>query len=206
MLTNPQSDYAQACVRALERKFDRVGVDVMFADVLTGRDFETTVTFANDDGLTVNATGGTTYEKLLEAKQNFIDNEVGNEIPERIIMGIAGKEHTALMGEVELTSGDYTRQYVIENGSIAKALGMDLILYGGGVSGSIANPILPVASGVRSCFAMSERALCYGLAADTSVNIDKRTDYVEVTQVQTIIELGAVRTEGKLIQKFTTTA
>lgn len=120
MLLNPQGIYAQACVRAMERVFDRVVCDAMFADVKTGREFDTTVTFANDGGLTVDATSGWTYEKFLEIHQNFIDNEVGNDIPVKLVAGISGDEHTDLMSEAELISGDYSRQFVVDDGTIQK--------------------------------------------------------------------------------------
>src|SRR3990167_5294116 len=73
-LLNPQSEYAGACARAMERVFDRIVVEAMFAAVLTGRDMGTSVTVANDDGDTINATAGTTYEKLLETTRLFLDD------------------------------------------------------------------------------------------------------------------------------------
>jgi hypothetical protein len=63
-LTNPQSGYAEALANAAKRKFDKVVVAAMFADVKTGEDFENTVTAANDGVLTVDATAGLTYEKI----------------------------------------------------------------------------------------------------------------------------------------------
>lgn len=200
-LLDPQSNYAGEIVKAMERQFDRVVYEAMFADVLTGRDFDTTVTFANDGGLTVDATAGLTYEKLLEIHQNFIDNEVGNDMNEKIVMAISGDEHTALMSEIELISGDYTRDYVVENGQIQRALGIHLIKFGAGT----ASPILSVAGGVRSCFAMSTRGICVGMSEDIKLKITERDDYIETTQVQVIMEMGAVRTEGVLVQKVTTT-
>jgi hypothetical protein len=202
MLLDPESDYANACTMAMERVFDRVVVAAMFADVLTGRDFETTVTAANDGVVTVDATAGLTYEKLLEINQNFTDADVGNDLPETTVLGLAGKEMTALMSEIELTSGDYTRQFAVEKGELVRALGMGLVKY----AGSVNNPILPVSAGTRDCFAMSTRAMCVGMSADVKLKIAEREDLVETTQVQTIIELGAVRTEGVLIQKVQTTA
>lgn len=200
-LINPQSDYAMACARAMERVFDRIVVEALFADVYTGRNFETTVSFATDGGLTVTATGGLTYEKLLEINQNFIDNEVGNEVPVTKIMGIAGDEHTALMKETELISGDFSRQYVVDGGEIQKASGLGLVKF----AGAIARPILSVSGGVRSCFAMAQGAICVGMSKEMALSIEKRTDLVETTQVQIVFELGAVRTEGVLVQKVTTT-
>lgn len=203
VLINPEGEYAQAVVRAMERVFDRVVVESLFADVQTGREFDTTVTFAGDGGLTVTATAGLTYEKLLEINQNFIDAEVGNDSPETIVMGISGDEHTALMKETELTSGDFSRQFVVDKGDITMASGIKLIKFGGG--SSIANPILNVTSGVRSCFAMSTRGVCVGMSKEMSIKIQDRPDYIDTKQVQITGILGAVRTEGILVQKVTTT-
>jgi len=75
-LTNPESGYAEALANAAKRQFDRVAYGAMFADVLTGEDFDTTVTFAGEGGLTLDATSGLTYEKLLEGIGNFIDSDV----------------------------------------------------------------------------------------------------------------------------------
>ena len=201
MLSNPQSDYAMACVRAMERVFDRIVVEALFATVYTGREFGTSVTYATDGGLTVTATTGLTYEKLLEISQNFIDNEVGNDTPETIVMGITGDEHTALMKEQELVSGDFSRQYVIDRGQITQAAGMHLVKF----AGAITNPILNVSGGVRDCFVMSTRGMCVGMSKEMGLKIEERPDLIETTQVQITFELGAVRTEGILVQKVTTT-
>jgi len=201
MLLNPQSEYAMACVRAMERVFDRVVVGALFADVYTGRDFGTTVTFANDGGKTVVATAGLTYEKLLEINQNFIDNEVGNDSPVTKVMGISGDEHTALMKETELVSGDYSRQYVIDGGEIQKAAGLGLVKF----AGAINRPILDVTGGVRSCFVLAQGGMVVGMSKDMALTIKDRADLHETTQVEIVFEFGAVRTEGLLVQKVTTT-
>lgn len=201
MLTDPQGPYAEACIRAMERVFDRVGVESAFADVYTGRDFGTTVTYASDGGVTVTATAGLTYEKLLEIKKNFINNDVGTDIPETLLFLLSGDETDQLMKETELTSGDFSRSYVVDQGEITKAVGLNLITYGA----DVANPILSVASTTRSNIAMSSRGLAYGLSKTMDVKVQDRPDYYELKQVQVIGELGAVRTEGLLVQKVTTT-
>ncbi len=202
VLINPESEYATACVRAMERVFDRVGVDALFATVHTGRDFETPVTYANDGGFTVDATAGLTYEKLLEIGQNWMDAEVGNDSPETKVLGISGDEHTALMKETELISGDFSRQFVVDKGEIVQAAGLILLKF----AGNARVPILYVSGGsVRDCFAITTRTLCYGLSKDMSITYKDRPDLVDVKQVQIIGILGAVRTEGVLAQKVQTT-
>lgn len=201
VLINPQGEYAGACIKAMERVFDRVGVSVLFANVATGRDFETTVTYANDGGFTVNATAGLTYDKLLEIQQNWIDADVGNDVPVKKVMGISGDEHTALMKETELISGDFTRQIVVDNGEIVRAAGIELVKF----AANARQPVLSVSAGTRDCFAMTTMALCYGLSKEMKITIKDRADLIDVTQVQIIGILGAVRTEGVQVQKVQTT-
>lgn len=202
MLVDPEGAYAEACIRAMERQFDRVGVEAAFADVETGREFDTTVTFAADGGSTVNATAGLTYEKLLEIRKGWRNEDVGTDMPEDLLFLITGTEEEALMQENELISGDFTRQFVVEQGEMTRAVGMQLLTYGADVP----NPILAVTGGTRDNVALTGRGLCYGLSKEMKISVQDRPDFIETKQVQIIGELGAVRTEGVLIQKVQTTA
>lgn len=195
-------EYAAACVRAMARRFDRVVVEAAFADVLTGRDFDTTVTFGSDGGNTVTATSGFTYEKLLEIKKFWTNNEVGVDLSEEFMMLITGTEEESLMLETELTSGDFTRSKPVDEGQMARAVGMKLIVYGA----DVAIPMLAVSGGVRDNVAMTGRSICIGLSKDMTIKVQDRTDKVETMQVQVISQLGGVRTEGVLMQKVTTTS
>jgi len=201
VLINQEAEYAQACSMAMARVYDRIGIEAALASVYTGEDMDTEVAFATDGGQTVTATAGLTYEKLLEVIQNFIDADVGNDMVESFVFCITGDEHTALMKELELTSGDYNRQANIERGSIQEAVGLRLIKF----AANATNPILAVASGVRSCIAMSSRGLCYAMPKQFEIVVQDRTDLVQTKQVQVNWTLGAVRTEGVLVQKVTTT-
>lgn len=201
VIVDPTKDYHTAVVSAIMRLKDRLAVQAAFADVRTGEDFSTTVTFANDGGLTVNATAGLTYEKMLELEQNFIDGEVGNDMDMKKVLLISGKENTSLMGESELVSGDFTRQFAVEKGQLTMAMGFDIVKFGG----SVKSPILSVASTTRSCVAMTEGAICLGVAKDLSIRVQERPDLNNTQQVYCDVIMDAVRTEGKRIQKLTTT-
>lgn len=201
MLLDPNEEYAKAVMYAMMRRLDRVVAGAAFADVETGRNFGTTVDFATDGGLTVNATAGLTYEKMLELNKNYVDNEVGNDMPVKQCIGMTGEEEEALMKEAELISGDYTRQFSVESGELQKAVGNDIIKFGGGVT----NPILDVTGGVRSNISLAEGGICVGVSKDIELKIQERPDMVDTWQVVAYYYLGAVRTEGKLVQKLTTT-
>ena len=199
-LQDPESEYAKAIAAGMNRQIDRVIYDAAFADVQTGRDFENTLTATQDGVEVVDATAGLTYEKLLEISQNFIDNDVDFDMG--AFLTITGAEHTDLMSEIELTSGDYTRDYVIEKGRIGRALGMDLIQFAANVS----NPIIPVINSQRALIAAAKGAFVVGVSKEMSINVTRRDDYIETTQVQVVMEMGAVRTEGALVQRVNVTA
>lgn len=201
VLTNPQNDYAGACTRAIERVYDRVCIECAFAAVLTGRDMTTSVTAATDGVLTIDATAGLTYEKLLEIRRRFHNNEVGNDTPERFVFLCTGDEEAAMMQETALINSLYTQQFVVDKGEITKAVGFDIVKYGA----SVTNPLIAAASGTRNCIAASERGIVVGMSLELSLKIQDRADLVETTQIQAIIQLGAVRTEGVLVQQVNTT-
>lgn len=200
MLTDPQSELASLCIAAIERETDRVIYDALFATVYTGRNFATSVSYSSDGVTSVDATAGFTYEKLLEIRQNFIDAEVGNQGQVAIAIGISGDEHTDLMSEVELTSGDYTSQYVIQKGIITSAMGMDLVAFGAG--STITDPILETVAGERISFALSARGVALGISLERKVEVKDYPTKIETSIINVIKELGAVRTAGVRVQRL----
>jgi hypothetical protein len=200
MLTDPQSQLAMLCIAAVERETDRIIYDALFATVLTGRNFATSVSYTTDGVTSVDATSGFTYEKLMEIRANFIDAEVGNQGEVPIVIGISGDEHTDLMSEVELTSGDFTSQYAIQSGIIKKALGMDLIAFGAG--SNITDPILETVSGERISFALARNGVALGISLERKVEVKDYPTKIETSIINVIKELGAVRTAGVRVQRL----
>lgn len=200
MLTDPQSELAKLCIAAVERETDRIIYDAMFATVYTGRSFATSVTYTADGVVSVDITSGFVYEKLLEIRANFIDAEVGNQGAVPIAIGISGDEHTDLMSEIELTSGDYTSQYVIAKGMITSAMGMDLVAFGAG--SNITDPILETVAGERISFALAARGVALGISLERKVEVKDYPTKIETSIINVIKELGAVRTAGVRIQRL----
>lgn len=201
VLLEPNSEFAKAIGAGANRLWDRVGIEAAFADVDTGKKFGTTLTFAQDNGNTVTATGGMTYADILTINKFWTDNEIGNDMPVRKAFLITGDEEEDLMGETEITSGDFSRQYAVDKGMLTHVSDLEIVKYGASVN----NPLLSVSSGVRDCIALVEGALCYGIQSDFSIEVKDRPDLVGVEQLCAEIRLGAVRTDGKRIQKVQTT-
>lgn len=202
VLIDPERNYAGAVAKAMYKQFDRITLEAALASVYTGREMTTLISAATDGVLTVDATAGLTYEKLLEIEQNFMDREIGVDLEEDMYLAISGEEHTDLMQETELTSGDFSREYVVEKGKIVRAAGIQLTHFGGKIN----NPILQVSAGnVRSCVAWASDAIQVGLAKEAEIETTRRGDLNMTKQVQASMFLGAVRKEGSRVQLVNTT-
>jgi len=202
MFEDPSSKLVNECMFAIMRKADKIGITAATASVYTGKSFGTTVAFATDGGQTVDATGGLTYAKLLEIKDNFKKYEVGLEMPEDLLFLTTEEEETKMLQLTQLTSGDFVRDYAVEKGKIVRAVGLDVILFGSGVD----NPQLSVASGTRDNIAMSTKGLIYGMSKEFNVHVqENHPSYVESTYIRVMADLGAVRTDGQRVQKVQTT-
>lgn len=201
-LLDIDSEYAKSVAAGMVRQYDRVLAEAAFASVLTGRDFETTLT-ADADGVDViDALSGLTYEKLLEVKQAFIDSDVGLDMNEKLFLTITGKENTSLMKEDKLTSGDFVRNMTVEGGEAKSGAGFEFVHF----AANATSPILEVeGSSTRRLIAASSRGLCLGISKEMSITVTERDDLIETHQVQAIIDIGAVRTEGNLVKEVQTT-
>jgi hypothetical protein len=202
VLIDPESNYAKQVAKALFRQVDRVLAEAAFADVRVGRDFDTTITAASDGVLTVDATAaGLTYEKLLEIQRNFIDNDVGTDMPENFWLTVTGDEWEDLMAEMELTSSDYVSNKPVPGGTVASAVGMDFIKFAH-KAGSPKNILTENAAGTeKELICATNRGLCLGVQKDLTIRIDERPDLNYSKQVFAEMTIGAVRTEGALVQK-----
>lgn len=204
-LIDPQRGYVSALANAMNRQKDRLIADAAFADVKTGRNFGSTVTFANDEGLTIAAgvgsTTGLNYDKILNVQENFINNNVGTELDEKIALIVTGEQNTNMMNETELTSGDFTREYAVERGRIAVAGGLDVIH----VSGTDSSPILAKSGNDRSVIALAQGGIKFGVSKDVSIKINERPDKNNAIQIQACMYGGAVRVDGRRVQKVTCT-
>lgn len=204
VLIDPEKEYAKQVAHALSRQFDRVAVDSAFADISTGRNFGTTVTYLVDSGYTpVDATSGLTYEKLLEIHKNFIDADVGNDMPESFYLTITGDEHDSLMKEAELTSGDFTRALPVDGGRIMNAAGFDLVQFAHVAADPDGKNILNenAAGTEKLLIAATTRGLVVGVSKEMNIRVDERPDLNYSKQVFAEMIIGAVRSEGKLIQQ-----
>jgi hypothetical protein len=206
VLIDPSRDYAESVARAMMRQYDYLVLNNALATVYTGRNLTTPVDAEDDGVLTVEASAtGLTFDKLVEIRQNFINNDVGTDLQEDLYLAITGTQHADLMKEVELTSRDFTSfgsssmmgETVIDRGQITKALGMNLIIFAANAN----NPMLQKTGNTRNCIAFAKSGIVVGMNKDISVRIDNRPDKNNATQMQASMYLDAIRAEGVKVQK-----
>ncbi len=200
MSADPKGPLMRQLMNGWHRKKDTIIARAALADVYTGRNGTTLVTASTDGVLTTDCTStGVTYEKLLEIDRKWINADV-DIMSTPTVLAVTGDEHEDMMLEVELTSGDFTRNYVIEKGQVTQALGHQIVRFG-----TPASPVLEVVSSVRQCFAMTRGAVTFGVLKDVSFEIRKPDELLDTQVLLVQATIGAVRNEGKLVQKITTT-
>lgn len=199
MAKSPSPELAEACVNALARRRDKIIYKAGFADVRVGKSAAsaTTVTFANDGGLTIDATGGFGLSTLKTIKRNFVDNAVATDVEVNTALTVDGKRIENLMGETALTSFDYNTEKPLVKGSMATAYGMSLIPY----ASASQDPLLVAAGGERNLLALAEEGIVFAKGV-INVRIEKRIDMFNTpTQIVAEMAVAALRTEGARVQK-----
>lgn len=199
------SSNVQALRYAMVRKIDQIIAEAALADVVTGKDGETTISAATDGVLTVTATGGMGLDDILAINRNFVDNEVGirgsNTMPARKILAITGEEEEDLLNVAQLTSGDYDRRYQLERGELQFVCGLEIVKFGGFSD----DPILVVTGGLRKCLAIAQDGILVGWGTPETTEVKERVDYEGVWQAKGKMSVGAVRLEGVKVQHVSTT-
>lgn len=196
---NPGTELAEACVNALMRRRDKIIYEAAFADVRTGKSgaSATPVTFANDGGLTINATGGFGLATLRTIKQNFVDAAVATDVEVNTALTVDGARLNNLMGETQITSFDYNTEKPLVKGTLGQAYGIKMIPYASGTQ----DPLLVAAGGERNLLALAEEGIVFAKGI-IGVRIEKRIDMFNTpTQIIAEMVVAALRTEGSRVQK-----
>jgi hypothetical protein len=204
LLNDPTSDLVAQLVAAKERQIDRVISAAATGAVLVGKPDGTpsSISAATDGVITVDATAGLTYEKMLEVTQNYINNEVEEM---GAIVAVTGKEWTDLMGEDQFINNDYVNKGAVENG-IRKAGMYDLIRFAGSVTGGaqVANPYLPEATTTRKCIVLAPQSIEVAMEIG-DLSVTDNPNKVNSKDITIDLWLNAMRLEGAKVQVISTT-
>ncbi len=209
--SNPSAIITREMMNASFRFLDKVGIQAAFASVKYGQNGGSTLTFAQDNGITIDATGGFTDLLLRKINHRF----TGTEVVEpngmnNVRFCISEDEQYDMGGITNLVSGDFQRLYPADangmpNGSgFQKAYGMNMVSFGAQAE---TGKMLAEASGVRDCISFGNDALLYGMALDgvTFEVIPLTETKISTVRLRMTLTAGAVRSDGRKVIKFQTT-
>ena len=194
MNANPQSEYVQGVIAALNRKMDDEAIRALFADRLLGESAGTTESFSASFQVGVSV-GGTTsglnVEKLQAAFEILRAQEV---MDEAIYCVISPKQERNLMNEVEATSSDFTAKMLIDKGTVVGSGFM-------GINWIISNRLLTDGSSYRRVPFYTAKGMSFctwdgGIKTNVSQRLDKRG---QPWQVYGQGHFGSVRRDAKKV-------
>jgi len=209
ILENQSVEYAKAIVAAAQRQIDRIIAGSFFADIQTWTTQAdgvsvpdaTLLTWANDGGVTIDATAGLTYGKFVESKRKFVNNAVSLEENTFVFAG-TGDEMDALMNEDKFIKDNYTRQMVVDNGNLTRVNGVECKFFA-------ANDTIPVigkdSDGYRECAMFIAGGITLAVNKAVTIEIKDRPDLRGTKQVSAVLSMGAVRNKKGVVQKIKTT-
>jgi Phage capsid protein len=205
-LMDPTGELAQRQVEMFNRQLDIDSVNFMFSPVMVGasESVMTPISFAADGGQTIDMTAGATYADLLNINQILIDREVANNGPIKKYMSVDGVMCTQFLNEIELTSGDYTRENTIDEGEIVRAAGIEFIRFGSGAD--VPDPILPVFNGIRTGFMVTDKAMKFAVQKELATVVERDPTHYDTWRIITTMRYGMVRRDARQVLKILTTA
>lgn len=183
MLISPQSDYARLFAASYNRRLDQTVINALNAAATTVDSADATSTVALGSGQQVaNNNALMTLTKVLNAKRLLDAADV--EMEDRVFLH-SPRALEDLLSVTAFTSADFNAVKALYEGSIKRYLGFEWI----------SSTLLPISGTSRSNFAFQKDGMGCAIGLDLKIEVDKRTDKNNSTQVLTKVALGAVRIE-----------
>ncbi len=208
LIKDPTSDILVQLNNAKERVVDRIGIAAAVGPVLIGQPDQTPTSFtaAQDGVLTIDGTAGFTYDVVQLITENFINNELEDDMIKGTTLCVSGTEHTDLMGEVEFINNDYMPAGTVGAGLLDRAGTYQLAKFAGSKNGGITvlSPILPETTTQRTCVALAPESIAMSMEL-ARLDVEKSNTKVNSMDITIDFWINAMRTEGVRVQLITTT-
>lgn len=204
MIIDPTSPYAMNAVNAMNRAKDEEILLSFFGTSKTGENGTTSVTFPAGQIVAVaqgaaSATG-MNVAKLRAAKKLMLAAGVDID-SDPLYCAITSKEHDGLLNEAQAISLDYNTRPVLVDGRITAFMGFNFINVEFTDTTSYPQASAQLVNGssynLVPCWAKS--GVMLGTWNDVQVNVDRRPDKRNSTQVYTTGTFGATRLQEKKI-------
>lgn len=200
MLIDPKSEYTRNLEMAWRRRVARTVVSALNGNAISvdNADARTNVALPASQ---VIANGGTGFTMAKWRQANRILDNAGAEGQRTALLSAYAIED--LLADSTVTSSDYSQLNALKNGTIPQGsqfMGCSVVKIGDAVpddnavlTGGTANPILPKAGNIRTCFIYQHDAVGLSIAKDVTVEVDRRSDLMNLWQVLVQGSLGCTR-------------
>lgn len=185
LLANPQGDYLQRCIAAMNRKKDKVIYDAARGSALRKTDEAGTFAGVSLSGAQVIAAGGTgmTKAKIITARKQFRTNEADEHNGEELYIAYDAGMLEDVLSDTTLTSADFMAAKMLQEGDISgKWLGFKWIPYEALTGTSTKTTIAWAKSGVH-----------VGSGENIVTDIGPRRDKRNMIQIYVAMSIGAIR-------------
>ena len=185
LLANPQGDYLQRALAAMQRKKDRVIYDAARGAALRKTDESGSFSAVNLSGGQVIAAGGTgmTKAKLITARKQFRTNEADEHNGEEIFIAYDAGMLEDVLSDTSLTSADYMAVKMLQEGDISgKWLGFKWVPYENLAGTS-----------TRTSIAWAKSGIHIGTGENITTDIGPRRDKRNMIQIYCAMSIGSVR-------------
>lgn len=185
LLANPQGDYLQRSIAALNRKKDKVIYDAIRGSALRKTDESGSFAGVAVPAGQIIAAGGTgmTKTKLITARKLFRSNEADNHAGEEIYMAYDSGMLEDILADTTLTSADFMAVKMLQEGDIkGKWLGFNWVPYEALTGTTTKTSVAWCKSGVH-----------FGMGEDINTDVGPRRDKRNLIQIYAAAALAAVR-------------
>lgn len=192
LLANPQGDYLQRCLAAVQRKKDQVIYAALIGSALRKTDESSAYAGVALPSAQIIAAGGTgfTKAKIIQAKKIFRTNEADEHNGEELYMAYDSGMLEDILSDTTLTSADFMAVKMLQEGNITgKWMGFNWVPY----------ERLNGTSTKTAC-AWAKTGAHVGHAMMGQVDIGPRRDKRNLIQIYVPLSIGAVRVnEAKVV-------
>jgi hypothetical protein len=195
-MINPQSDIIQRSLRAYNLEKDKVIIAAALgnAEVVGANDTSSPVALPNSQ-IIAHASGNLTTAKIKSGIAKFLGNDV--DLSEnKVCLAISPSMYQALLNQSEFINKDFrlTDGKTIDTSGVSEVLGVNVKIVSN-------KALLPLSNAnIRSAVMYTYDSIKFGMQAGIEqVEIDKRPDKMNNTQILHTISLGAVRMEEEQV-------
>ena len=185
LLANPQGDYLQRCIAAMNRKKDKVIYDAARGAALRKTDESGAFAGVSLSGGQVIAAGGTgmTKAKIITARKQFRTNEADEHNGEELYIAYDAGMLEDILSDTTLTSADFMAAKMLQEGDISgKWLGFKWVPYEALTGTSTKTTMAWAKSGVH-----------VGSGENIVTDIGPRRDKRNLIQIYVAMSIGSVR-------------